>query len=204
MMPIGALGIVLAGHFLVLTLVLAGLSLQSSHSLTFSAVPANINILESFVVQNIEMNSQHPEPPSTEFIPKDSEPDQSSTAKILTTKTAPSAIPTANSNTSQISHPSARSIHSAQSPSSLPTLSNPHPPYPRQSRRMGEQGQVVVAVEIKNDGTVVQAHIKQSSGYKRLDASALETVMRWRFIPTTNSAQQQKSWINIPINFVLN
>jgi|GEM_PF-800751 len=82
-------------------------------------------------------------------------------------------------------------------------LNNPHPPYPRQSRRLGEHGHVVVAVQIDVDGTAAQALIKQSSGHTRLDKTALETVLTWKFVPGKKSGVPQKMWVNIPINFVL-
>ncbi len=82
-------------------------------------------------------------------------------------------------------------------------LNNPHPPYPRQSRRLGEQGQVILSVHIDTDGTAVDALIKQTSGYPRLDEIALQTVKKWRFIPGKKAGSPQKMWVNIPINFIL-
>lgn len=82
-------------------------------------------------------------------------------------------------------------------------LHNPPPPYPKQSRRRGEQGKVVIAAEIDIEGRSSQAVIHQSSGYHRLDRAALETVLKWRFIPGKKGHQHQKMWVNIPINFVL-
>ncbi len=82
-------------------------------------------------------------------------------------------------------------------------LHNPPPPYPKQSRRRGEQGKVVIAVEIDIEGRGSQAVIHQSSGHHRLDRAALETVLKWRFVPGKKGHQQQKMWVNIPINFVL-
>jgi protein TonB len=82
-------------------------------------------------------------------------------------------------------------------------LHNPPPPYPKLSRRRGEQGKVVIAVEIDIEGRGSQAVIHQSSGHHRLDRAALETVLKWRFIPGKKGHQHQKMWVNIPINFVL-
>lgn len=60
---------------------------------------------------------------------------------------------------------------------------NPKPPYPAVSRRMGEEGIVVLSVMIEADGTVSDVKLKRSSGFPRLDASALNTVRHWRYIP---------------------
>ena len=82
-------------------------------------------------------------------------------------------------------------------------LKNPPPPYPRMSRRLGEQGRVVLAVEIDVNGIASQAMISNSSGYPRLDRAALETVFKWRFIAGKIDGMPQKMWIKIPINFIL-
>lgn len=82
-------------------------------------------------------------------------------------------------------------------------LSNPPPPYPRQSRRLGEQGKVLLAAEIATNGKAIQALISISSGYPRLDRAALESVLKWQFIPGKKAGVPQKMWVNIPINFVL-
>lgn len=82
-------------------------------------------------------------------------------------------------------------------------LLNPPPSYPKQSRRLGEQGRVVLAVEIDINGAASQAMISMSSGYPRLDRVALETVLKWRFIAGKKDGIHQKMWVNIPINFVL-
>jgi TonB family protein len=82
-------------------------------------------------------------------------------------------------------------------------LNNPPPPYPRQSRRLGEQGRVVLAVEIDINGVASQAMISISSGYPRLDRTALETVLKWRFIAGKSDDMPQKMWVHIPINFIL-
>lgn len=82
-------------------------------------------------------------------------------------------------------------------------LQNPTPPYPSMSKRLGEQGQVVVKVLIGLDGTAQKAEIKQSSGFERLDQSALATVLRWRYVPGKRAGVAQAMWFNVPINFVL-
>lgn len=82
-------------------------------------------------------------------------------------------------------------------------LQNPKPPYPPISKRLGEQGKVVVRVLIGVDGTAQKAEIKQSSGYERLDQAALGTVLRWRYVPGKRAGVPEPMWFNVPINFVL-
>ena len=82
-------------------------------------------------------------------------------------------------------------------------LNNPKPPYPVLSKRLGEQGKVVVRVLIGTDGTAQQAEIRTSSGYDRLDQAALTTVLKWRYVPGKRGGVAEAMWFNVPINFVL-
>lgn len=82
-------------------------------------------------------------------------------------------------------------------------LNNPRPAYPALSRRLGEQGKVVVRVLIGVDGTAQQAEIRTSSGYERLDQAALATVRSWRYVPGKRNGTAEAMWFNVPINFVL-
>lgn len=82
-------------------------------------------------------------------------------------------------------------------------LNNPAPPYPRQSKRLGEQGTVIIRVLITPDGRAEKAEIRTSSGYLRLDETALSTVQRWRFVPGQRNGAPEAMWFNVPIRFVL-
>lgn len=83
-------------------------------------------------------------------------------------------------------------------------LNNPPPPYPPMSKRLGETGRVIVRVLIGPDGRAQDARIHKSSGYERLDQTALETARdRWRYRPGTRNGVPEAMWFNVPINFVL-
>jgi protein TonB len=82
-------------------------------------------------------------------------------------------------------------------------LQNPKPVYPPMSKRLGEQGSVVVRVLIGADGNAQDAQVKQSSGYERLDRAAVETVRKWRYVPGKRGGVPEAMWFNVPINFVL-
>ena len=83
-------------------------------------------------------------------------------------------------------------------------FSNPKPPYPAISRRMGEEGLVVLSVYILADGTVGEVSIKKSSGFRRLDESALKTVRRWRYAPAKRHGKPVAIRYTQPIRFSLN
>jgi protein TonB len=82
-------------------------------------------------------------------------------------------------------------------------LQNAKPVYPAHSRRLGEQGKVIVRVLIGADGVAQKAEIRTSSGFERLDQSALATVQRWRYMPGKRGGIPEAMWFSVPINFVL-
>ncbi len=82
-------------------------------------------------------------------------------------------------------------------------LNNPKPGYPAISKRLGEQGKVLLRVLIDADGKPQKVEINQSSGFDRLDRQAQEAVMRWRFVPGKRNGVPQSMWNLVPIHFVL-
>jgi protein TonB len=87
--------------------------------------------------------------------------------------------------------------------SSADYLSNPKPAYPSLSRRLGEQGRVMVRVFVETSGTPSRVELARSSGFERLDKAAMDTVMRWRFAPGKVGGEAKAMWVNVPINWVL-
>lgn len=82
-------------------------------------------------------------------------------------------------------------------------LQNPAPAYPAISKRMGEQGKVVLRVFISTDGLPQKIEINQSSGFDRLDRQAHDTVLRWKFVPGKRNGVPEAMWYLVPIHFVL-
>lgn len=82
-------------------------------------------------------------------------------------------------------------------------LNNPPPPYPPLSKRLGEQGRVMVRVHISADGIATRAEVQKSSGFPRLDDTAVHTVLRWRYVPGKRAGVPEAMWYSVPINFVL-
>lgn len=82
-------------------------------------------------------------------------------------------------------------------------LNNPPPAYPPVSKRLGEQGRVVVRVLIDDKGWPQQAELQTSSGYSRLDRAAIDAVMSWRYVAGQRGGRAQAMWFNVPITFDL-
>lgn len=82
-------------------------------------------------------------------------------------------------------------------------LKNPAPAYPPLSRRMGEEGKVILRVSVTPQGLAESVEIKTSSGSTRLDEAAQKTVRNWKFIPAKRGDNAVQSWVLVPIIFKL-
>ena len=82
-------------------------------------------------------------------------------------------------------------------------LHNPKPVYPAASRRLGEQGRVVLRVRVSAQGLPLAVEIKHSSGFSRLDEAARAAVERWRFIPARQGSETVDSSVLVPLQFAL-
>lgn len=82
-------------------------------------------------------------------------------------------------------------------------LNNPAPPYPALSRRLGEEGKVILRVSVNPQGAADSVDIKTSSGSPRLDEAAQKTVRNWKFIPARRGDTAVQSWALVPVIFKL-
>lgn len=82
-------------------------------------------------------------------------------------------------------------------------LNNPPPPYPPLSRRMREEGKVMLRVFVTAEGTAGKIELAGSSGSSRLDAAAEKAVARWRFVPAKQDGRSVEAWVVVPIVFKL-
>ena len=124
------------------------------------------------------------------------------------------AVPPASASTGAAGNEAARSALAqvtspAQADVQLPLsdadyLHNPPPLYPSTSQRFNEQGRTTVRVLIGANGLAERAEIAKSSGYKRLDDAAINTVMRWRYVPGKRGGVAESMWFDVPINWTLN
>lgn len=76
------------------------------------------------------------------------------------------------------------------------------PDYPPTSRRLGEEGSVIVQVLVGADGKVSDGKIQKSSGFPRLDEAALKHALRaWRFTPGTEDGKPVSVWHSVKVTF---
>lgn len=82
-------------------------------------------------------------------------------------------------------------------------LHNPHPAYPALSRRMGEEGKVLLKVRVTPDGRAAAVDVEKSSNFDRLDDAALRSVAHWRFVPAKRGEEAIEATVIVPIVFRL-
>lgn len=82
-------------------------------------------------------------------------------------------------------------------------LNNPRPAYPMLSRRLREEGQVMLRVLVSPEGQPARVELRTSSGSERLDRAAQEAVARWRFVPARQGDVAVEAWVLVPIVFKL-
>lgn len=88
--------------------------------------------------------------------------------------------------------------------SAVEYVREPSPRYPPQSRRLREQGLVVLRVVIDERGAASSIEIETSSGHSRLDDAARDAVSRAAFRPYVEDGEPRRALVLIPIEFALN
>ena len=96
----------------------------------------------------------------------------------------------------------AEQVVANSAPSVLQAYSPP-PDYPALSQRMGEQGEVLLRVQVSAAGKALAVELAKPSGFERLDRAAMQTVSTWRFVPAMVDGQAQAAWFDVPVRFEL-
>jgi protein TonB len=87
--------------------------------------------------------------------------------------------------------------------STVEYVREPIPRYPPQSRRLREQGLVVLRVLIDEKGQACDIEIESSSGHARLDHAAKEAVAAAAFRPYVEDGEPRRALVLVPIEFSL-
>ncbi len=125
---------------------------------------------------------------------------QEHTSDFLNKNTAESQ-PTAIASAQPTQMPAAPMTLSSELSVSCPKQAAPI--YPAISRRMSEEGKLVLRVELDEKGNVDNAKVINSSGYERLDNAALTAVKNWHCNPSLRDGQPVRAVALQPFNFVL-
>lgn len=177
----------------------------------------------------ISLLTQAEDKPATKPRPEPAKPPEKTTSKTLQPKsqptprvqnTSPPVLTSAATATNPVETTAAAAPAPPAPPAPVPAreapvpvvaprfdaayLANPIPEYPRISRRMGEEGRVMLRVHVGADGKPLEVTIAKSSGYPRLDEIARDTVLRsWRFVPARQGDQAVAGTVRVPIDFTL-
>jgi protein TonB len=179
-----------------------GLLYVLNNGLSHSWTPLDLGPLEAELIDEpqIEPAEPPPPPPRLQTLPVDTLPMPDiaidlpvDSADAISLAPAPIARPVA-----------ARAAPVLEPPRLDRKRSQVTPAYPPTSRRLGEEGRVVVNVYVLADGRVGEVQVLTSSGYERLDAAALEHVRRnWRFDPATRDGAAVATWGAFGVTFAI-
>lgn len=86
---------------------------------------------------------------------------------------------------------------------SIPTSGLSEPIYPASEIRAEHTGTVVLSLEVLPNGRVGEVRLLQSSGYAKLDQSALREARKWRFVPGSRDGVPVARWKQVPVTFEL-
>jgi TonB family protein len=101
------------------------------------------------------------------------------------------------------SWPAAARSNDVVLPRSNPQRPLSQPVYPSASRRLREQGTVVLQLHVLEDGSVADVRIAKSSGYPDLDYAAFYESFRWQIDPGTVDGEPSRMWGKFAVTFKL-
>jgi protein TonB len=97
-------------------------------------------------------------------------------------------------------------VTSSSEPAEVSNLQVEHrtdPVYPAASRRASEEGTTVLRVLVDERGRPGDVSIMQSSGFPRLDQSAVDAIRHWTFAAARNGAQAVRAYTIVRVSFRL-
>ncbi len=146
--------------------------------------------------------------PAPQPAPKAITPPAEPAPAPLATETPAAAAPTSSAPAATAPGPAASSASSTPAQprtvtSGVEYLQPPRPEYPALSRRMGEEGTVMLRILINERGRAERADIHKSSGVPRLDDAARQAALRAVFKPYTENGRPVPVYAILPISFQL-
>lgn len=84
-------------------------------------------------------------------------------------------------------------------------LSKVDPAYPSASRKAGQEGTVLLRIEILANGRTGDISVVQSTGYSALDEAAIAAVGKWQFVPAKDlsTGRSVACTTTLPVSFRL-
>lgn len=79
--------------------------------------------------------------------------------------------------------------------------------YPAALRERGIEGQVLLRVQVAEDGRAAEVRVQRGSGWRLLDQAAQALALACRYVPAQARTQEQlqalSSWVEVPVRFAL-
>jgi len=190
--------------FVVVVIVHALMFWALTSGLAKTMVDALMEPLETRVIEEAQQIPEAPPPPPPKF--DTPPPVVMDMPDIVITQTAPTQTITT---TKKVAAPPPPPPPAADV--LIPPRTNPRRPnagaeeiYPAMSKRLGEEGTVVLLLTVNDDGRVTEARVDETSGFDRLDAAASrEAVRSWRFLPGTRNGKPETMQLRIKVTFSL-
>lgn len=79
----------------------------------------------------------------------------------------------------------------------------PAPDYPDDAQLTGEQGDVLLAIQVASNGRPERIRVQQSSGYRDLDDAAVGTAANWHYMPAMSGGDTELGWAKVRIRYQL-
>lgn len=202
---IGPLGSIILLHIAVLYALQSGLLHQAAQ-----ALPKEV--FATFITPEPAPDLPKPQPAAPKTVPVEKKTlTPPVAAPIVNTAPSPLAITTAPAAPSP--EPAAPAVTAPPAPSvpaqprtittGIEYIQAPRPEYPSVSKRMGEQGKVVLRVLVDEKGRPERIEIQKSSGSARLDDAARQAVARALFKPFIDDGKAAAAFAIVPITFQL-
>ncbi len=157
-------------------------------------------IIQADIIEEITQEDEAPPPPPALETPPPYVPPPDFIVDVPVSK-APTKALTATQSTKPVAPPPKAVVKKA--PAIDPKFKRRfQPDYPPTSRRLGEEGSLVLQVLVGPDGKVQDGKVKTSSGFSRLDEAALKHALRaWRFTPGTEDGAPVTIWHSVRVTF---
>lgn len=184
----GFAALVIAAHFVLIYAIAVSLGMVK--------VPPIVKDSELiYIAMPKSVEESSPEPKAQKVKPEGNLP---TPVEAPPTETSPLIEPVDESQSAPVDIPTPP-IESA----SLTATKRIEPAYPAASRRAGEAGEVHLRVLVDESGRPIEVKILKSSGFERLDESAVTAIRRWVFAPARQGSGPVTAWTQVSVTFRL-
>ena len=80
---------------------------------------------------------------------------------------------------------------------------NPPPFYPDAAQFAGEQGDVLLEIQVTANGYPRKIRVKETSGFRDLDDAAIQTTAGWRYLPAVVDGDTATTWTTLKVRYTL-